>query len=80
MAVKAAMQMVEDGADIIDIGGESTRPGAEEVRVEEEMLRTIPVIREIRTGQGESIAMRSFALVFSEFSVVSKEISSLQRS
>jgi dihydropteroate synthase/2-amino-4-hydroxy-6-hydroxymethyldihydropteridine diphosphokinase len=51
MAVKAAMQMVEDGADIIDIGGESTRPGAEEVRVEEEMLRTIPVIREIRTGQ-----------------------------
>ena len=57
VAVKAAMQMVEDGADIIDIGGESTRPGAEEVRVEEEILRTIPVIREIRTGQGESNAM-----------------------
>jgi len=47
-AVKQALQMVEDGAGIIDIGGESTRPGAEEVAIQEEMQRTIPVIEQIR--------------------------------
>lgn len=36
--------MVEDGADIIDVGGESTRPGSEPVNEEEELRRTIPVI------------------------------------
>ena len=43
-AIKRALQMVEDGADIIDIGGESTRPGSEPVTIEEELRRTIPVI------------------------------------
>jgi len=43
-AIKRAIQMVEEGADIIDIGGESTRPGAEPVTVKEELRRTIPVI------------------------------------
>jgi len=46
-AIKKALQMVEDGADIIDIGGESTRPGSEAVPVEEELRRTIPVIATI---------------------------------
>jgi dihydropteroate synthase len=36
--------MIEDGADIIDIGGESTRPGSEPITIEEELRRTIPVI------------------------------------
>lgn len=44
-AIKRALQMVADGADIIDIGGESTRPGAEPLSVEEELNRTIPVIK-----------------------------------
>ncbi len=44
-AVKRALQMVEEGADIIDIGGESTRPGSEPVTIEEELKRTIPVIK-----------------------------------
>ena len=44
-AVSIAEGMVEDGADIIDIGGESTRPGAEPVAIEEEIKRTIPVIK-----------------------------------
>jgi 2-amino-4-hydroxy-6-hydroxymethyldihydropteridine diphosphokinase len=48
LAVEVAMKMVEDGAGIIDIGGESTRPGAKETAIEEELQRTIPVIREIR--------------------------------
>lgn len=46
-AVERALQMVEDGADIIDIGGESTRPGSEPVTPDEEMERVIPVIKRI---------------------------------
>ncbi len=40
-------RMVDDGADIIDIGGESTRPGAEPILVKEELERTIPIIKKI---------------------------------
>lgn len=43
-AVEHGLQMAAEGADIIDIGGESTRPGAEPVPIEEELKRTIPVI------------------------------------
>lgn len=43
-AVKHALQMIADGATIIDIGGESTRPNASAVEVEEEMRRVIPVV------------------------------------
>ncbi len=43
-AIKRAIQMVGYGADIIDIGGESTRPGSEPLTIEEELRRTIPVI------------------------------------
>jgi len=46
-AVDLAMKLVEDGADIIDIGGESTRPGAKPVTIEEEIKRTIPVIKKL---------------------------------
>ncbi|WP_110114698.1 dihydropteroate synthase [Bacillus sp. CGMCC 1.16541] len=44
-AVAHAHQMVEHGAHIIDVGGESTRPGAEKVSKEEELARVIPVVR-----------------------------------
>ncbi len=40
--------MIEDGADILDIGGESTRPGSDPVTVDEEIDRVIPVIKGIR--------------------------------
>ena len=46
-AVDLAQKLVEDGADIIDIGGESTRPGAKPVTIEEEIKRTIPVIEKL---------------------------------
>lgn len=46
-AIQHAKQMVEDGADIIDVGGESTRPGYATVEVEEETSRVVPVIKEI---------------------------------
>lgn len=47
-AVERAIQMEADGADIIDIGGESTRPGSEPVSLDEEVSRTIPVIRALQ--------------------------------
>jgi dihydropteroate synthase len=47
-ALHGAMQMEEDGAQIIDVGGESTRPGSEEVSIDAELERVIPVIKEIR--------------------------------
>lgn len=46
-AVNHAAKMIEEGADIIDIGGESTRPGSAPVSTEEELERVIPVIEEI---------------------------------
>ncbi len=46
-AVMHALRLVEEGADILDIGGESTRPGADEVSLEEELRRVIPVIERL---------------------------------
>ena len=51
-AVKRAEKMLEEGAKIIDVGGESTRPGSEPVPLEEEIKRVIPVIKEIRKRLG----------------------------
>ncbi len=47
-AIAHARRMAEEGADIIDVGGESTRPGAQPVPVQEEMDRVIPVIEALR--------------------------------
>ena len=47
-AVEHALRMEQDGADIIDIGGESTRPGAKPVEEEKELKRVIPVIKRLR--------------------------------
>lgn len=47
-AVINALNMLEQGATIIDIGGESTRPGAPDVALQEELARTIPVIKALR--------------------------------
>ena len=49
LAVSQALELVEQGAGIIDVGGESTRPGAKEVEINEELRRTIPVIQGIRS-------------------------------
>ncbi|PYK40810.1 MAG: dihydropteroate synthase [Verrucomicrobia bacterium] len=47
-AVEQGLRMAAEGAQIIDVGGESTRPGAESVAAEEELRRVIPVIEELR--------------------------------
>lgn len=50
-AVACAAEMVAQGAQIIDIGGESTRPGAAPVAVAEELRRVIPVVEAIRNAK-----------------------------
>lgn len=47
-AVDLALKMIDEGADFIDIGGESTRPGSEYVSPEEELSRVVPLVEEIR--------------------------------
>jgi dihydropteroate synthase len=47
-ALEQARRLIDEGADILDIGGESTRPGAADVSVDEEISRTIPLIESIR--------------------------------
>ncbi len=47
-ALKRAETMIEEGADIIDIGGESTRPGSDPVSVDEELKRIIPIIKALK--------------------------------
>ncbi len=48
LALAHAQQMIEEGADLIDVGGESTRPGATPVPLEEELTRVLPVIEALR--------------------------------
>lgn len=47
-AVDRGLELAEEGADIIDIGGESTRPGSDFISTEEELMRTVPVISALR--------------------------------
>ena len=47
-AVSQALKMVADGAEVIDIGGESTRPGAHSVSADEQLSRVLPVLRHVR--------------------------------
>lgn len=56
-AVARGMALFADGADIVDVGGESTRPGAEPVAPDEEARRVIPVIRELVRRSGGAISV-----------------------
>ena len=56
-AIARALQMVEQGADIIDIGGESTRPGAARVTAEEQLQRVLPVIKALQQQLPEHISI-----------------------
>ena len=59
-AIAHAMQLVADGADILDIGGESTRPGATPVSLEEELSRVIPVIEALVGKAGIAISIDTY--------------------
>ncbi len=54
-ALKTAEKMLKDGAEILDIGGESTRPGSDPVNEEEEIKRVVPVVKEIKNKFKEAI-------------------------
>jgi len=56
LAIERAFLLIEQGADILDIGGESTRPGAEAVSIDEELSRVIPVI-EVLAGKGMCVSV-----------------------
>lgn len=58
-AISHVQQMISEGADIIDVGGESTRPGATEVSLDEELQRVIPVIEMIRETSDIAISIDS---------------------
>jgi dihydropteroate synthase len=60
MAIERAKLMVAEGADIIDIGGESTRPGAEIVTVEEELKRVIPLIEALQAAIDVPISIDTY--------------------
>jgi dihydropteroate synthase len=57
LAVARALEIESQGADLLDIGGESTRPGAKPVSVEEELLRTLPVIEALQGRLGIPISI-----------------------
>ena len=59
-AIAYAHQIREDGADIIDIGGESSRPGALPVSIDEELARVLPVIEELANGTETLISIDTY--------------------
>ena len=59
-AVEHWLQMAADGADIIDVGGESTRPGSEAVSAQEEAERVVPVIRELAKSVDVPISVDTY--------------------
>lgn len=81
--VQQALKMIEQGADIIDLGGESTRPGAEYIDADEEIKRIIPVLKEIRKKSDipVSIDTRKYEVMkaaFEEGADILNDISALE--
>jgi dihydropteroate synthase len=64
-AIAHGVSLVEDGADILDVGGESTRPGADEVSDEEELRRTQPVVADL-AGMGHTVSIDTSKLAVAE--------------
>lgn len=65
-AIDQAIKMEEDGADIIDVGGESTRPGHEPISMEEELSRVIPVIKAIKERVNIPISIDTYKSTVAE--------------
>src|SRR5687768_1307474 len=62
-AVAAGLRMVEEGADILDIGGESTRPGADSVGADEELRRVLPVVERLASLTPALISIDTYKAV-----------------
>lgn len=59
-ALKRAEKMIEEGADIIDIGGESTRPGSDTVSADEELKRIVPIIKALKKNSNIVISVDTY--------------------
>ncbi|NOW07085.1 dihydropteroate synthase [Clostridium beijerinckii] len=60
VAIKHVKEMIDNGADIIDVGGESTRPGYEIVSEEEEISRVVPIIKAIKENFDISVSIDTY--------------------
>jgi len=67
-ALEQAHRLVEQGADVIDVGGESTRPGAQRITPDEECARVLPVIREL-SGAGMTVSIDTMRAQVAEAAV-----------
>src|SRR5947209_5486099 len=65
-AVRQARRMIDEGADLIDVGGESTRPGHEPVSAEEELRRVLPVLRLLRPAATVPVSIDTWKLEVAE--------------
>lgn len=65
-ALAQARAMTDEGADILDVGGESTRPGATEVSGEEEIARVVPVIERLATGAFPPVSIDTYKAATAE--------------
>ena len=83
VAVEAALRMADEGADIIDVGGESSRPGAIDVPEEEEIRRVVPVVEELsRRGLAisvDTVKSRVADIALSAGAEIINDISAMQR-
>jgi len=70
-AVEQALRMRDEGADIIDIGGESTRPGAEKISVKEEISRVVPVIEALANKVKIPISIDTYKSAVAEAAILS---------
>jgi dihydropteroate synthase len=65
-AVRQAQHFAADGADILDIGGESTRPGSQPISAEEELARVIPVVTAVQTAVNLPISIDTYRAAVAE--------------
>lgn len=68
-ALNHAITMVKEGADMIDVGGESTRPGSDEVGEKEELKRVIPVIQELKRFINKPISIDTYKAAVAEAAI-----------
>lgn len=83
-AIRQAERLLEQGADIIDVGGESSRPGADSVMVDEELRRVLPTIEELAGRQNAVVSVDTVkyevaAEALDQGAAIINDISGLQR-
>ncbi|MCU1381617.1 MAG: Dihydropteroate synthase [Acidobacteria bacterium] len=83
-AVAAALRMEADGADLIDVGGESTRPGADPISADEELARVLPVLRAMQGRVRVPISIDTYKAAVARAAVAAgativNDVSGLQR-